>query len=404
MRQKRLLFLGGSFFQLPPILYAKQQGHYVITCDYLPGNPGHQYANEYHNVSTTDMKGVLRLAQQLRIDGIVAYGSDPAAATAAYVAGHCHLPGNPYESVCLLARKDLYRDFLRKHHFNVPFSGSFSSLAEAEAYFIEAGQPVVIKPVDSSGSKGVFKVNTVGDLRNVFDNSMAYSRSKKVILEQYIVRKGYQIAGDGFVANGKLVFRCFAQEHFVRSGNPFSPVGESYPLQLPEALQEKIHREIDRLVSLLYLKAGALNFDIMLNRQDDVYLMEVGPRAGGHLITEMIRHSTGVDLVKYVIASALGEDCSGLAMYAHADYYAFRVFFAESSGIFRGVTIHPSLLDHIVERKLFVQEGNQVQSVKNSSGILGCMIMKFDTPEDMLEKMESMHELIKVRIDSGQNP
>lgn len=402
MMKKRLLFLGGAFFQLPPILYAKQQGHYIITCDYLPDNPGHQYADEYHNVSTTDMEAVLQLSMQLKIDGIVAYASDPGAATAAYVAGQLNLPGNPYKSVCVLSRKDLYRDFLTRHHFNTPFSASFNSLGEAEAYFTKVNQPLVIKPVDSSGSKGVYLVKTVADLHNAFNYSLAFSRVKKVILEQFIERKGYQIAGDGFVTNGKLVFRCFAQEHFMHSGNPFSPVGESYPLQLSEALQEKIHLEIDRLVSLLQLNAGALNFDIILNRQDDVYLMEIGPRAGGHLITEMIRYSTGVDLVKYVIASALGEDCSSLAMYTHADCYAFRALYAKSGGLFRGITIHPSLLDNIVEQKLFVQVGDEVQAFKDSSGTLGGLILKFDTPEDMLNKMESMHELVEVIVENGQ--
>jgi len=85
MRQKRILFLGASHFQIPPIKYAKQQGHYVITCDYLPENPGHQFADEYHNVSTTDKEAVLKLSEDLGVDGIVAYASDPA---------------SPYSSIC----------------------------------------------------------------------------------------------------------------------------------------------------------------------------------------------------------------------------------------------------------------------------------------------------------------
>ena len=78
--------LGGSNFQVPSIITAKNEGHYVITCDYLPENPGHKYSDEYHNVSTTNFDAVLQLAEKLNIDGIVAYASDPAAPTAAYVA------------------------------------------------------------------------------------------------------------------------------------------------------------------------------------------------------------------------------------------------------------------------------------------------------------------------------
>ena len=96
---KKILMLGGTMQQIPIIKLAKEMGLYVITCDYAPENPGHKYADEYHNVSTTDVDGVLELAKELKIDGIVAYASDPAAPTAAYVAEKLGLPGNPYESV-----------------------------------------------------------------------------------------------------------------------------------------------------------------------------------------------------------------------------------------------------------------------------------------------------------------
>ena len=101
--QKRILFLGGSAFQIPPIKYTKEQGHYVITCDYLPDNPGHEYADEYYNISTTDKEAILDLAKKLNFDGIVAYASDPAAPTQAYVGNKLGLPSNPYESVLVFS-------------------------------------------------------------------------------------------------------------------------------------------------------------------------------------------------------------------------------------------------------------------------------------------------------------
>src|SRR5690606_12140967 len=126
---------------IPPIRYALQQGHYVITCDYLPQNPGHKLAHEYHNVSTTDKEAVLALAKQLRVDGVVAYASDPSAPTAAYVAEQLGLPGNPYQSVQILARKDLFRAFLAEHGFNVPRSRSFYERSEAFTWLEEIGVP-----------------------------------------------------------------------------------------------------------------------------------------------------------------------------------------------------------------------------------------------------------------------
>lgn len=395
--QKKILFLGGSFFQMSPVLYAKKQGHYVITCDYLPDNPAHQYADEYHNVSTTDIEGVLQLAKRLKIDGIVAYASDPSAPTAAYVANKLNLPGNPYDSVVLLTRKDLFRDFLRANHFNAPVSASFSSLEPAREYFRMLNGPAMVKPVDSSGSKGVSRISRSEQLPAAFEYALSFSRIKKVIIEAYIERKGCQIAGDGFVLDGRLVFRCFAQEHFNATGNPFVPVGESFPLQLPEALQHKIHLEIERLMLLLQMKVGALNFDIVISHQDEIYLMEVGPRGGGNFITEVINYSTGVDLAKYVTDAALGSNCSNLDMYTKAGCYSSYIIHSNKNGVFNGLHIDTSVSDNVIKKSVFVKEGMPVHAYAHSGHSLGCLIFRFDSAVEMLEKMETMHHCVYVK-------
>lgn len=102
--------LGGSLYQVYAIKEAVKMGYYVITCDYLPNNPGHQYAHEYYNVSTTDKEAVYELAKRLQVDGVVAYASNPAAPTAAYVCEKLGLPTSPYTSVEILSQKDLLDD------------------------------------------------------------------------------------------------------------------------------------------------------------------------------------------------------------------------------------------------------------------------------------------------------
>lgn len=398
---KKVLFLGGSPFQLPPILYAKQKGYHVITCDYLPDNPGNKLADEYHNISTTDKEAVLALAAERKIDGIVAYASDPAAPTAAYVAEKLGLPGNPYKSVEILANKDLYRDFLSKNNFNVPAHASFSSFDEVQRYVAGIDKPVMLKPVDSSGSKGVTKLAGDDQLQQAYDLAISFSRSKRVIVEEFVERKGTQIAGDGFVLNGKLVFRCFAQEHFNRSGNIFVPIGESFPLLLPEYIQEKIHLEVERLVSLLDMKAGAINFDIVIDQNDRIFLMEIGPRAGGNLITEIIKYSTGVNLVKYIVDCSLGFDCSDLCMYERAKYYSCYILHSQKEGYYNNIAFSPSIRDNIVETILSVNTGDLVKKYENSGCGIGELILKFDSAEEMLIKMDSMHEHIKISLSGN---
>ncbi|MBN4046861.1 ATP-grasp domain-containing protein, partial [bacterium AH-315-P07] len=306
MAQKRIMFLGGGRLQIAPILYAKNQGHYVITCDYLPENPGHQYADEYHNLSTIDKDAVLALSTTLKIDGIVAYASDVAAPTQAYVGNKLGLPSNPYEAVQTLVQKDLFREFMHKNKFHIPVSGCFDDLEPMQEFFDSLKKPVIVKPVDSSGSKGVIKIYEKEELPAAFEYAIRYSIRKRVVIEEFFVRDGYQVAGDGFIVDGTLVFRGWANEHFDKLCNPLVPIGESFPSIMPQKTLENAHAETQRMLELLGMKMGALNFDFHYDKSGNFSFLELGPRNGGNLIPETIQHSTGVDLVKYTVDSALG--------------------------------------------------------------------------------------------------
>ena len=396
--QKRILFLGGSQFQIPPIKYAKEQGHYVITCDYLPDNPGHKYANEYHNVSTTDKDAVLELAKKLNIDGIVAYASDPAAPTQAYVGNKLGLPSNPYESVQILARKDLFRAFLKKHGFYVPKSESFYDVKEAKEWFNKISKPVIVKPVDSSGSKGVTKIYTLDELEAAFTYALEFSREKKIVIEEFFVRDGYQVAGDGFVVDGKLVFRCWANEHFDKLCENFVPIGESFPSIMNDHTLTQSHSETQRLLDLLDIKMGALNFDFHYDANGDFSFLELGPRNGGNLIPEVIKYVTGVDLIKYTVDSALGLDCSILEMTDTNGFYSCYMLHAIEDGVVKEIWYSGEIRKNIIEENIFISIGDTVEKFNGSHQTLGTMIMKFSTHEDMLEKMDNMEKYLKVIV------
>ncbi len=144
--------LGGSLYQVYAIKEAVKMG---VLCNHLrllaPNNPGHQYAHEYYNVSTTDRRLFTSLAKRLQVDGVVAYASNPAAPTAAYVCEKLGLPTSPYNSVEILSQKDLFRRYLAEHNFNVPKYVGCSSYPEALEQIKNLTLPVMIKPVDSSG-------------------------------------------------------------------------------------------------------------------------------------------------------------------------------------------------------------------------------------------------------------
>lgn len=143
---------------------------------------------------------------------MLAYASDPAAPTAAFVAEKLGLAGSPYKSVEILCNKDLFRKFLFEHDFCTPKAKGYNDIDSAlsdikNGYF---NLPVIVKPVDSSGSKGVSKIEEFNNIEHNLENAMAFSRGKRIIVEEFIEKYGYQIAGDGLSVDGELVFRYFA--------------------------------------------------------------------------------------------------------------------------------------------------------------------------------------------------
>ncbi len=397
---KKILLLGGANTQIPSILTAKKMGYYTITCDYLPDNPGHKFADEYHNVSTTDKEAVLALAKELQIDGILAYATDVAAATAAYVSETMGFPTSPYKSVDILTNKDKFRAFLEENGFCTPRARGYSSVEEAKKDLENFKFPVMVKPVDSAGSKGVARMDDASQLEELVENALQYSRCKRFIIEEYVEKYRYQIAGDGFSVDGKLVFRCFANEHFSnKAASPYVPIGESFPYDMPKEVHEKVHAEIQRLLTLLDMKTQAYNFDIRIDKDYNVYLMEVGPRNGGNMIAQVIEKATGIPFVEYMLKAAMGEDCSDLKMVEPEGFWSCYILHTLKEGNFKRIQYTDEIKKNIVEEHIHVKEGEKLIPFTGSNGTVGVLILRYDSMEEMLHKMDNMYDYITVEVE-----
>lgn len=397
---KKVLMLGGAMQQIPAIKKAKELGNYVITCDYLPSNPGHKYADEYYNVSTTDLEGVLALAQKLQIDGIVAYASDPAAPTAAYVAEKMGLPGNPYESVKLLTEKDLFRAFLQSHGFCCPRAQGYTSYEDAAADIDRFTFPVMVKPVDSSGSKGVVKIYSPEELKPAVEEALAYSRGKRFIVEEFIVKKGYQVSGDGFSVDGKLVFTSYGNELYSGRGTrEYVALGEFWPSLLTPEQQAKVDSELQRLITALGMRTCAYNIEVILDESDNVYVLELGPRNGGSYIPQLIQYATGVDMVEYTIKGALGENCSGLCRQPTKGVWSNYMILSTKAGKFKGIRFDEEFKkNNLLDVYCTYQPGDEVHAYQNTTHSLGTILFKADSVEQMMEITGDMGKYYQVEV------
>lgn len=394
---KKIISLGGNFYQMTAVKAAKKMGIYVIDVDYLPDNPAHRYADEYYNISITEKEQILELAKELQVDGIISYASDVGAPTAAYVAEKMGLPTNSYETVFRMTRKDLFHPFLKKNGFFIP--DVIQIRCKQDVYdFFEKHDEILLKPVNSSGSKGITKITSRDQIDKAFDVAVEYSRDSVLVAEEFIGRDYYQIAGDAFVVNGKIAYFGVANEHFNVKCNPLVPVGESFPADISNEKKEQAKQEIQRAITCLGIQNGAINLDFMFDKKGNIFIIELGPRNGGNLITDAICLGSGVDLAEYTIMAALDMDLSSLKEREMDKYVASYIFHSMKDGIYDEIELSEMMKKKIVSMDMFIEKGEVVHRFENGGFGIGAGLLEFDSREEMLYMMDNMNDYYTVKL------
>lgn len=398
-KQKRLLLLGGLRYLLPVIDAAHKQGYYVITCDYIPNNIAHQYSDEYHNVSIVDKEAVLDLAQELHIDGIMSFAVDPGVITAAYVQEKMHLPGNPYDSVCILQNKDRFRKFLTSHKFNVPKSKCFFSMEKALSNGRNFHWPVIVKPTDSAGSKGVTRVDKYKDLESALENAFKFSIAHKVIIEEFIAQQDCSSDSDCFSVDGKLKFVSFSAQRFDKgAANPYTPSAYSWPSTMSYRQKKELTSELQRLISLLGMKTSIYNVETRIGINRKPYIMEVSPRGGGNRLSEMLYYATGTDLITNAVRTAVGDNIINLDQKSYEGYWAEVILHSNRDGKFSEVKIDDSILPNVIETDLWVKQDHIIKNFNGANDAIGTLVLRFDSNKKLSDFMEKLKKLVTVNI------
>ncbi len=394
---KTILLLGGSAQQVVAIDTARRLGYRTVLCDYLPDNPGQFHADTFYLVSTTDMEAVLDVARKEKVNGVLAYASDPAAPTAAYVAEKLELPTNPYPSVDILCNKDKFRRFLRENGFNAPVADGYSNVEDAMRDLGKFHLPVIVKPVDSSGSKGATVLRTWDGLGAALDHAFAFSRSHRVIIEEYIEKKHpYLIGGDIFVVNGRIVLWGLLNCHRDNHVNPLVPVGKSYPLLLDEVDRRNVEMTLQAIVDKLGIRFGAMNVELVVSEDGRVWPIDIGPRNGGNMIPDLLGMIFGVDLVEMTVKAAMD---GGLREFSPRDgipYYATHNLHSDREGLFKSVSFSPELERMIVRCEIYKKPGDRVNIFANAANAIGIIFFKFPDQKTMIAMEEHMNEYVKI--------
>lgn len=392
------MLLGGIRYLLPVIKAAHEQGYYVITADYLPDNIAHKYSDEYVNVSIIDKDAVLAVAKEKNIDGIMSFGVDPGVVAASYVQNQLGLPSfGPYESVEILQNKDKFRRFLAENGFNVPKARSFSSIEAALSDLDWYEFPVIVKPTDSAGSKGVTRVDNIEVLTPALEYAFKHSIKGNVIVEEFIEKRGCSSDTDSFVYNGEFKMITFSAQRFDESAiNPYTPAAYSWPSTFTKEEEAYLASEIQRLLTLLKMETSIYNIETRIGTNGKPYIMEVSPRGGGNRLAEIVRYATGVDMITACTRAAVGDSIDEMQQQPYNGHWAEIVLHANHAGVFEGLEISNDLSAKIIEEDIWVESGDYVSGFEGANNAIGTLVLRFDNAEDLEKAIAHQGEWLKV--------
>lgn len=397
---KRLMLLGGIRYLLPVIKAAHHHGYYVITVDYVPDNIAHKYSDEFHNISILDKDAVLKLAQELKIDGILSFGVNPGVITAAFVAEKMNLPFQcSYKSACILQDKSLFRQFLKDNNFNVPNAKGYSSKEDALADTDYFNWPIIVKPVDSAGSKGVTRVDLKEQLSSAIDYALNESHNGHFIIEDFLEKVGNSSDCDSFTVDGKLVFCSFNDQLFDNKAiNPYTPAAFTWPSTIPQWAQEELKSELQRLMTLLNVKTGVYNIETRLCKNGKPYIMEVSPRGGGNRLSEMMKYISGQDLIDNCVRAAVGEPIDTISQPKYKGYWAEVILHSDSNGIFQTINIDKSTENrYLVEKDIWVKKGDKVQGFSGANTTIGTLVLRFKKERELIKFINNINKWITIQ-------
>jgi biotin carboxylase len=392
--KRKLLLAGGGYAEIPLIKAAQALGYHVITSGNRESELGHRYSDECVLADYSDKEAMLRVAEQAGIDAVCACCNDFSALSAAFVAEELGLPGHdPYETAKIIHQKDRYRRFALENGIASPRAQGFGSVSQAMETLEDFDLPVLVKPVDLTGGKGITRIDRLDDARAALETAFQISRAKRVVVEEFI--EGSRHGLSTFVRDGKVVFHFSDNEYYYR--NPYLVSAASAPGDVPDSAISKLRAASERIVSLLSLKTGIFHIQYIL-RDTEPVIVEICRRAPGDLYVSFVEHATGIDYSSYIVKASAGLDCGDLAQVDPAGYYTRHCVMTERTGTVQDVSIDPAIEGMIIDDLMWWRRGDQVDDILTHK--LGIVFLRFDSMREMTGTTARLPTLIRAEFEA----
>jgi biotin carboxylase len=404
VEDKTILFVGAGRHQRRAVLRAKELGLRVVAVDRNPDAPGLREADVGETVDFGDVPQVIEVARRQRVEGAVAISADRAVPVAAAVAEALGLPGIGTATAHVMTNKIAMRRLLADEGVPQPRFAAARSLYEARAAAQTVGFPAVLKPADSGGQRGVFRLDSLDDLDAHLHAALAESAGGEVIVERF--HDGLELNGLVVARNGEA-FTLTLSDRLRPPGVGFG-VGwiHVYPATIFGAVLEEAERVASHAVHALGLRDGIAFPQLLVTQDNRVLVIEVAARVPGGQMADLARHAVGVDIVEIALRQALGEPVPNeLCRPRFQQPLAVRFLTAQPGPLPTGIVRSVGTLEQVhafpgvVQADVFIEPGETIRPVRLDGDRRGYVIAIADTNLQALERAEAAARLVEVEVD-----
>lgn len=392
-RQQTILILNGSHAEIPLIEAAKALGYRVVTTGADPSGLGHPYADDYVPADFSDVDAILGVAKDEDVAGIIAGCNDFAAITAAHVADALGLPGHDRPETCIrLHHKDKFRATMRDLGLPSIRAVRAATSEAASKTHLDLNMPVIVKPVDLTGGKGMTVCERVEEVTAAIETALNWSRSGYVVIEEYL--KGSHHGFTSFIEAGKVVWWFADDEQYFL--NPFLVAGTSTPSSLPSSAITDIVNSVEVIATALALADGLVHIQCVLTREGPL-IIELCRRCPGDLYPEFVSMSTGHDYAANVVRSALGLPLEIPDEAPEPTPTVRNCAMPAANGIFQELLISPRVIGNVARAWPLMEPGTAITDHLTQKQAI--IFLRFPTSLEVLQHLHLRNTDVRVLVE-----
>lgn len=389
---KKVLITGGSHAELPIIRYAKEKGWFVITTGSNKDGLGHKKADKYVCGDFSDKEFVYNLALSERVDGIISGCNDFAYLSTAYACEKLGLSGHDsFETASVIHHKDSFRALTASLGIRTPKAVRCSDKNELEKTLAEFSYPVLVKPVDLTGGKGVKVCINSDEARTAFEEAISVTREAFVIVEEYI--SGTNHGTSVVIKKGKILGGICDNELYYM--NRYLVSGACSPSKISADTVSQLYSDIEKIAAELNLADGVFHTQFIVTKDGTPVIIDPCRRAPGDLYILFAKYATGIDFPAVFAEAETGGEIPD-SFDTRCRNIARVCVMTDRNGRYGGIEMSEEVEKHIIDKMIWAEAGEEIDDYcKYKAGIL---FLEYDSAEELYDCFENFHERVKIKI------